>query len=167
MKIAASFLITFFIVATTSISYAAPNGNNPFDAVWKAIRDLQTQISSIELTPGPAGPQGLQGEQGPKGDPGPQGEKGDSGEDGIDASSGAGNIAFIFNGGGDKYALRTDGLVFKTFANEISWFRDATFDPPIPVNQIAVWQHDMFIDLDGDVWVLKSDGVTWENKGHP
>jgi len=31
------------------------NDNNPFKALWDAIAGLQTQIDTIELTPGPAG----------------------------------------------------------------------------------------------------------------
>ena len=41
------------------------------DDVWLAIGDLQTQVETIELMPGPAGPQGEQGLQGPQG---PSGE---------------------------------------------------------------------------------------------
>ena len=31
------------------------NDNSPFKALWDAIAGLQTQIDTIELTPGPAG----------------------------------------------------------------------------------------------------------------
>jgi len=46
---------------------AFDGGGNPFDGVWEAIEDLQTQIDEIELTPGPQGPIGPQGLQGPPG----------------------------------------------------------------------------------------------------
>ncbi|GKS67573.1 hypothetical protein YTPLAS73_11200 [Nitrosarchaeum sp.] len=46
------------------------NINNPFKTIWNAIEELQAQINSIQLTPGPQGPIGLTGPQGPKGDSG-------------------------------------------------------------------------------------------------
>ena len=70
--IGAALALLVFIPA---FSNAAPNGN-PFDAVWTAIRQLQQQVATIQLTPGPQGPAGPQGETGPQG---PKGDKGDAG----------------------------------------------------------------------------------------
>ncbi len=59
-----------------------------FDALeWlhTKILDLQGQIDTIELTPGPEGPQGPVGPQGPKGD---KGDKGDTGDQGIQGPQG-------------------------------------------------------------------------------
>jgi len=39
----------------------------PYEMIWNLLTDLQTQIRSIQLTPGPQGPRG---NPGPKGDPG-------------------------------------------------------------------------------------------------
>lgn len=59
---------------------------------------VNSAIETIELTPGPQGPQGIQGEPGPqgiqgipgeKGDTGPQGERGEPGFDGVDGEPGA------------------------------------------------------------------------------
>ena len=60
-------------ILTGSMAYAVPNGQ-PFQALWDAITDLQGQIDTIELTPGPqgeTGPQGATGSTGPVGETGP------------------------------------------------------------------------------------------------
>lgn len=64
------------ILVTGTVAYAAekPNGK-PFEVLWDAIVDLQTQIDTIELTPGPAGSDGADGADGVTG---PQGEQGPS-----------------------------------------------------------------------------------------
>jgi len=54
-------------ILTGSMAYAVPNGQ-PFQALWDAITDLQGQIDTIELTPGPQGETGPQGATGPAGD---------------------------------------------------------------------------------------------------
>ena len=47
----------------------------------EAVRmELKSEISAIELTPGPQGETGEQGEQGEKGDKGEQGEQGEQGD---------------------------------------------------------------------------------------
>lgn len=44
------------------------NGSNaqgqPFQDIWKAIKDLQKNLDEIRLIPGPAGPQGPKGDTG-------------------------------------------------------------------------------------------------------
>ena len=67
--------------------------------------EVDTELSNISLTPGPAGPQGdqgLQGLQGPKGDKGdtgdigatgPKGDKGDTGDTGATGSQGPQGVA--------------------------------------------------------------------------
>ena len=55
----------------------------------EAVRmELKSEISAIELTPGPQGETGEQGEQGEKGDKGEQGEQGDLGERGEQGPAG-------------------------------------------------------------------------------
>lgn len=61
MKNYKTLLLPSVIIASliaTSTAFAAPNGNNPFDAVWTAITALQNQIAELELLPGLQGPQG-------------------------------------------------------------------------------------------------------------
>ncbi len=48
-----------------------------------ADADLQQQLDTIELTPGPQGETGDKGDQGDKGDPGTNGTNGVDGEDGL------------------------------------------------------------------------------------
>jgi len=62
-----SILSTVMVLQVFSV---VADGGNPFDMIWEAIQDLQTQIDEIELTPGPQGPQGEQGPAGPQGPPG-------------------------------------------------------------------------------------------------
>ena len=64
---------------------AAHAQGNPFNALQNQVDSLQQQINTIELTPGPQGPQGPEGPQGPpgpQGDPGPQGPQGEVGPQG-------------------------------------------------------------------------------------
>ena len=68
--------------------------------IENGIQELENQIETIELTPGPQGergPQGVQGPQGPKGDKGdtgeqgiqgPKGDKGETGEQGVQGIQG-------------------------------------------------------------------------------
>ena len=65
--------------------------------IENGIQELENQIETIELTPGPQGPQGEpgekgeqgpQGEQGPEGPQGEQGPKGDTGEQGPQGQDG-------------------------------------------------------------------------------
>jgi len=154
-KIAVSFLIAFFIAATTSISYAAPNGNSPFDAVWKAIQNLQTQISSIELMQGPVGPEG------------PQGAKGDTGEQGPVGSAaphGAGDVAFLTSIAQGTFVLKTDGTIWQ-YSNGWTNVVGAPVSVPIPVEDIVAWEKYNFVDKNGDYWEYSSN--VWVNRGHP
>lgn len=52
---------------------------NPLDNLQNQVDGLQQQINTIELTPGPEGPQGPEGPAGPQGDPGPEGPQGEAG----------------------------------------------------------------------------------------
>jgi hypothetical protein len=73
------------------------------NTLQQQISDLQNQVNTIELTPGPAGPQGsagingadgtdgqdgADGPQGPQGDTGPQGVAGINGIDGANGTNG-------------------------------------------------------------------------------
>ena len=55
------------------------NQGKPFATLQDQINNLQDQIDTIQLTPGPPGPQGEQGPQGIQGPPGPQGPAGGGG----------------------------------------------------------------------------------------
>jgi hypothetical protein len=79
------------LVVVGSVSVA--HGSNPWEAVWEAIEDLQAQIASIDLVPGPQGPAGADGAQGPQGlqgEPGPQGPQGVQGPTGPQGPAGTG-----------------------------------------------------------------------------
>lgn len=80
------------------------NINQYLEGIIKAICDLQTQVSSISLTPGPQGIQGIQGIQGLiglqglQGLPGIQGIKGDKGDMGLTGATGADGVTKVANG---------------------------------------------------------------------
>lgn len=50
--------------------------------------DIEAAVSEIELTPGPAGPQGEPGAAGPQGEPGPAGPQGEQGTPGPKGDAG-------------------------------------------------------------------------------
>jgi hypothetical protein len=58
------------------------------DALETGAADLQNQINTIELTPGPIGPQGPQGDAGLTGPQGPQGPEGQVGFQGTQGETG-------------------------------------------------------------------------------
>lgn len=60
--VAVTLLLSFFSLNT---AFAQGEQEQPFQAIWNAIANLQEQITNISLTPGPQGPQG---EQGPTGE---------------------------------------------------------------------------------------------------
>lgn len=76
--------VSYFLLGILSIialsAEAASSG--PGASIPAQIADLQSQIDTIELTPGPEGPQGPPGPQGPQGDPGPAGPQGAPGPQG-------------------------------------------------------------------------------------
>ena len=65
------------------IAEAALGGEISLDNYYTKS-EVDSVIENIELTPGPAGPQGEQGIQGEPGEQGPTGEPGPAGEDGKD-----------------------------------------------------------------------------------
>ena len=75
-------IVTLSILLLGSVAFAAakPNGQ-PFQAIWSAIGDLQSQINALESggTTGPAGPAGPTGPAGAAGAAGATGPKGDAG----------------------------------------------------------------------------------------
>jgi hypothetical protein len=64
-----------------------PNGK-PYEIIWNLLRDLQNQITHIQLLPGPEGPAGAQGIQGIQGPPGERGPIGPAGEPGAKGGKG-------------------------------------------------------------------------------
>lgn len=76
---------------TNKIAEASLSGGDVDLSGYATIDFVTQEINSIELTPGPQGPQGergLQGEQGPKGDKGDTGEQGPQGERGLQGERG-------------------------------------------------------------------------------
>ena len=55
------------------------------NAVYDAIKEVRTNVDTIELTPGPKGDKGEPGADGKDGADGAKGAKGDKGEPGKDA----------------------------------------------------------------------------------
>src|SRR3989344_5579041 len=95
-------VIAILLVVNVALAGDNPSGT-PFQAIWNAITNLQSQITNIQLIPGPQGlpgepglqgiqgepgAQGLQGETGPQGRQGIQGEPGSQGEQGEMGASG-------------------------------------------------------------------------------
>jgi hypothetical protein len=73
------------------LSAGAKKGKNPKvhkHGIPQQINDLQEQINTIELTPGPQGEQGIQGETGATGAMGPQGVQGTTGATGAQGLQG-------------------------------------------------------------------------------
>lgn len=57
-------VIASFVIAGAAFANSpSGKGHNPFDALWKAVHQLQQQISLIPA--GPPGPPGIQGPAGP------------------------------------------------------------------------------------------------------
>jgi len=54
--------IALILSFSLNTAFAQREEGQPFQAIWKAITNLQEQISNISLTPGPQGPQGPVGE---------------------------------------------------------------------------------------------------------
>ena len=74
---------------TEEIAKAQLGGNEEVDLSAYATKSyVSEEISKIELTPGPQGPQGLKGDTGDKGDTGLQGPKGDKGDTGEQGPQG-------------------------------------------------------------------------------
>ncbi len=75
------------------------------------LNELQTQVDSIQLTPGPKGDTGPEGPQGTAGADGGQGEKGDKGDPGdlVLAGKGCGDDSYI-SGFDDEGNIECSGL---------------------------------------------------------
>ena len=67
------------------------------NAVYDAIKEVRTNVDTIELTPGPQGEKGAKGDKGDPGEQGPpgadgkdgaKGDKGDKGDPGADGEDG-------------------------------------------------------------------------------
>jgi hypothetical protein len=85
----------------------------PKHGIPQQINDLQEQINTIELTPGPVGADGATGAQGPKGDTGDQGPiglTGDKGDQGIQGVKGDQGDQGIQGAKGDQGDAGPQGL---------------------------------------------------------
>jgi hypothetical protein len=96
IAVAVIALVVVPVAAIVEPPSPLPNGK-PYEIIWNLLRDLQNQITHIQLLPGPEGPageQGIQGVQGPPGERGPigpagePGAKGDKGDKGDTGSAG-------------------------------------------------------------------------------
>ncbi len=83
------FVVLFLAAILTPVMSvnAAPPGR-PFQDLQEQIDDLQTQIETIELTPGPAGAPGQDGQDGAQGEQGAQGPAGSQGPVGPEGPQG-------------------------------------------------------------------------------
>lgn len=63
-------ILTFVLFSSIKVSASTDQGT-PFQSIWRTIENLKSQISSIQLIPGPQGPKGDQGEPGPSKFPAP------------------------------------------------------------------------------------------------
>lgn len=156
-----------------------PSGS-PFEAIWKAIDYLQSQISQISLIPGPqgpkgdigpsglpghqgiAGPMGPQGIQGETGLTGPAGPRGFKGEDGKDAQTGAGNIAFTFKNEEGINVLMNNGQVWLGDISQVpvNWSKRDEYNPSMSPADIVQWKLDNYLDKAGDVWVWTETSIS-------
>src|SRR3989344_5667353 len=74
-------VIAILLVVNVALAGDNPSGT-PFQAIWNAITNLQSQITNIQLIPGPQGLPGEPGLQGIQGEPGAQGLQGPKGDPG-------------------------------------------------------------------------------------
>jgi hypothetical protein len=94
--------ITSSIVCNLIKNYLPVSGtidiNQYLEGLIKAICALQTQISTISLTPGPQGIQGIQGIPGPQGLPGTNGTNGLPGTNGTNGTNGLDGVTKLISG---------------------------------------------------------------------
>jgi len=79
IRIQSKFITVVFLVLFTNIA---------FGGVKQDVADLQSQINTIELMPGPQGEQGIPGDQGIPGVQGAPGERGAPGVQGVQGEQG-------------------------------------------------------------------------------
>lgn len=151
-------IIALLILGFSTFALAKTNGT-PFEAIWSVITQLQEQVSSIQLTPGPQGPKGDTGEQGPVG---PQGESG------FSATHGAGNIAFCSETYTCSTVLKTDGTVWSLTGQNV-WAQvplpEVPNYLPVDIEDVVDWDMTRFLDKNGDTWWWNNG--SWRNMGHP
>lgn len=75
----------FFAVLSAQTTSAA---GSPFDALWNALNALEERVDTLNLIPGPQGPEGPQGPQGEVGPQGPAGADGATGPQGPQGETG-------------------------------------------------------------------------------
>lgn len=91
MKIIKTILyltITVLILSGTALAADGKTNQSRIQGVEADIKDLQNQINTIQLTPGPEGPQGPAGPEGPKGEKGDPGAAGPQGPAGLQGAKG-------------------------------------------------------------------------------
>lgn len=185
-------VIAIAVLLGFNIALAKDNpSGTPFNVIWEAITNLQTQINEIVLMPGLPGEDGQDGEDGEDGlncwdldgdgikDPEEdlngdsivdvldcKGDTGEQGEPGQDAQHGAGNIAFIYSeinpDRNDYWLLKIDGTVWHVDQNNF-YPGGVDYQVPIPVSDIVDWQYNSLLDKDGNYWLRQHVG--WLNMG--
>lgn len=125
--LSAVVIVAFLMLsATIPIMQAA---TPPVDPIWTEINNikvslvnLQSQLSSIQLTPGPQGLKGDQGAQGPAGTAGVQGPKGDKGDPGAPGTPPTQVDSFF-----DIYIQIGNILGESTHSNHMGWIDAKSF----------------------------------------
>jgi len=148
-SVALAITVSAVFICSGVVSAKDQPDGEPFNAIWKAITYIQSQIDHIKVIPGPQGSVGPIGPQGPKGDRG------------QDAQVGAGNISFMFNDTKGVKVLLKDGQVWSSprMVNDdrwSGWTRIKDFNPPIPALEIIEWKFDNFLDKYGNIWIKPS-----------
>ncbi len=105
------------LVLSINVVFAAKGGNNPLDAVWAAIADLQQQITNIQLIPGPQGIQGIQGEPGQDGLPGEQGPVGSAGPSLKVVDANGTEVGLLISIEGDNLSVWSRELIIHLIIN--------------------------------------------------
>ncbi len=161
-KVVIAGIVTLALVTSVGLASAKSNKSSngqPFQALWTAINNLQTQFNAHTHTGtgGGTGTQGPAGPQGPVGPTGPQGSRG---------ISGAGVIAFIdadMQATSTVYALKTNGQVWSQTEGG-AWI-NSNMNIPTTTSAVVQFEKESFLDIMGNIWHW--NGSAWVNVSHP
>jgi hypothetical protein len=157
-KLGVAILVIALIPAAVFATVTKPTDKSlvkSFDKIWDALLDLQAQILSIQLIPGPQGAPGVQGPSGPEGPP---------------ASHGAGNIAFMKVGSLETWVLLSDGTTWMhsvSYPTTTTWSQVNYPATPMPVTDVMEWDRYSLLDKNGHVWVIDFANAQWVDLGEP
>jgi len=65
----------------------------------------------------------------------------------------------------DQFVITVSGEVWDADDTD-GWVRKPELDPPVPLNEIAMYMGTRFVATNGDTWVFKTASA-WENFGLP